>query len=110
MTEKTLAEMDEGERLALLENMHRERVGTEGGFCYCAVSYPGSKVLWRLAFVERNDPGYYPITDDLFLGFEQTMKRKAAELNLKRLNLSSHEAAVIIASSMVGQQNDGRRR
>jgi hypothetical protein len=54
-----------------------------------------------LSFVEHNEPGHFPITDDLFLGSEQAMKRKAAGLNQQRLHLSSDEAAVMIASSMV---------
>jgi hypothetical protein len=86
-----------------------ERVGSDGAFCYCATQYFDSLTLWRLSFVERNEPGHFPITDDLFLGTEIEMKRKAAELNLHRLNLSSQEAAVIIASSMVGQPDDRRR-
>lgn len=105
---KPLHDMDEGERLALLEQVHRDRVGN--AFCYCATRYFTSQTLWRLSFVEMNEPGHFPITDDLFLGSEHAMKGKAAELNLKRLDLSSHDAARIIASSMTGQLEDRRHR
>jgi hypothetical protein len=105
---KALEDMDEDERLKLLEQVHRDRVGD--AFCYCATEWlmedsRGRKHktgLWRLSFVEMNEYGHFPITEDMFLGTEGEMKSKAAELNLKRLDLTPRMAAKIIASSMVG--------
>jgi hypothetical protein len=105
MTETSL-EWNEGQRFSLIETAHRNRVGM--AFCYCATRWVAD--LWRLSIVERGVPGHFPITEDLFLGSEYEAINKAAELNLRSLGLSSREAATMVASSMVGQVEDRRRR
>lgn len=91
----------EEEYLDILERGHRHVAG-ERGFCYCAVHYDvdTSLSLWRLAIVRKNDDGYYPLSDDYFLGNEKEMFDKAFQLNDRRLKMGLNEALAVVGSSM----------
>lgn len=93
--------------LDIIEAAHKERVGEN--FCYCATHLSGTKI-WQLSIVERLNSGHFPVSMDFFLGSKIEVERLAAELNMRRLNLFEREAAVIVASSMVGAADDERSR
>lgn len=85
--------------LDIIEAAHRREVGTTG-FCYVAVPYNGHGTLYRMAVCRAAVNGYYPISEDHFLGSEQEMRKQADELNDKRLGLTERKAAIIVAASM----------
>lgn len=88
-------------RLHALEQAHFARCGGKDNLCYTAVPYMDTG-LYRLAFVRRNTSGYWPISEDYFLGTEADMNAEADRLNLVRLDLGPRSAAIIVASSMIG--------
>jgi len=98
MTQTPVGLAADPDYLSMIERAHRGRVGEN--FCYVAVEYPTSATLWRLAIVRKHEPGYYPISDDFWLGYRRETEVKADDLNRDRMGLSRREAARMIASSM----------
>jgi len=83
--------------LDLIEAAHRDAVGRV--FCYHQVRY-GTSDLFRLVVVRGGEYGYYPISDDFFIGSQSEARDKAESLNSHRLNLTTVEAAKMVAKSM----------
>lgn len=100
-------EDDEARLLRLIEDKHRERCGTERRFAYTAVEWiPG---LYKLSIVEEDEPGHFPISEDIFAAHEHKARARADTLNSTRLGLTRGQAALIIASSMSGDVERARR-
>ena len=88
--------------LDTIEGAHRDQVGE--GFCYAAVPYdPRYKSqrgrLFRLAIVRNNIGGYWPVSDDFYLGYEAEAHLEADRLNRERRKLDRATAEGIIAAS-----------
>jgi hypothetical protein len=84
-----------------LEKIHRLDNG-DRGFCYVAVLWDAESLNgpWRLAIATKNYRGYYPISDDYFVGSKQDMEAEAERLNQSRLGILKREAMMIVAASM----------
>lgn len=95
--------MDRSVFLDAIERAHRDRVGTGRRFCYVETLWTGE--VYRLSVVEQEEPGHYPISEDYFAGSERDMHEMAARLNRDRLDILPRAAALIVASSMTGQQS-----
>ena len=96
--------------LNIIEGAHRSKVGEN--FCYYGVPWQDRHPteVYTLAIVRKHVSGYWPISEDFFCGSEVECQNKANALNRDRLSLSRREAAVIVASSMGAQHQEGRRR
>ena len=87
----------EPDYLARIEDAHRKAAGEN--FCYAAVPLT-SNGLYQLAIVRKHTTGYFPISEDFFIGWEKETHREANKLNRERMGLSEATASTIIASSM----------
>lgn len=88
------------ERLIAMEDAHARAAGGKENFCYHPISFSRGS-LYILAYVRRNTAGYWPISEDYFMGTEVEMKTAADELNNERLDMGPRETARLVASSMV---------
>jgi len=86
--------------LTSIEEAHRNRCGSERRFCYAAAHSPEGTSVWVLTIVEEDEPGHFPVSDDIFLGDEKTAWDRAHELNRTRLGILARESAMIVASTM----------
>jgi hypothetical protein len=101
--------MTENEFLTALEDAHRKRCGSDRLFCYIETQLTSSE-WWRLSFVEEDEPGHFPIAGDLApLGSLDEMRAKASQFNRQRLGLTQRVCEGIVASSMSGDVERGRR-
>lgn len=96
--------------LNILENAHRERCGSDRLFCYTASHCNNSENLWRLSLVEENEPGHFPLSEDIAIGSEAKMRALAEKLNRERLKMTPSQAVFIVASSMTGDVERKQRR
>lgn len=80
--------------LEAIEAAHRKRCER---FCYVATDRHG---IWRVSIAEAGKSGYYPLSDDYFVGTEYEANAEAVRLNRERLGIGPREAAIIVASSM----------
>jgi len=85
--------------LDIIEGAHRSQVGATN-FCYWAVPATRDHSLFRLVIVRRTENGYYPVSDDYFLGWRKEGYAEADRLNRDRLALMPKQAALIVADSM----------
>jgi hypothetical protein len=85
--------------LKIYEDAHRKRCGTSRRFCYTEVPCAD---FYRLAIVEEDEPGYYPLSEDYGCGNRHTVRAIADDMNRQRLGLTADQAIFIVASSMKG--------
>jgi hypothetical protein len=93
--------------LEAIEAAHRRRCER---FCYVATRSGTPFAIqpaWRVSIAEAGKPGYYPLSDDYFVGTEAEAHAQAEKLNFNRLGIGPREAALIVASSMA--EGWGRR-
>jgi len=83
------------EFLDAIEEAHKGKT-----FCYCSVPFNGTVGVCQIAVVRNDEDGYYPVSEDYFVGTDKEMRETADKLNDLRLKMGPHEAALIVADSM----------
>ena len=95
--------------LDILESAHRNRCGSERLFCYTPTNIDHSTTVFRLSIVEEDEPGHFPVTEDVACGTYDEMTSLANRLNHERLKLTHDRAVMVVASSMTGNVERHRR-